>query len=84
MDKFFALMRLFNAGQSVSDPVLWKTRQVTATAVGGVVIAAVGFARACGVDLPIDEAAATEIAGGVLAVVNLVLTVVTSKKVGLK
>ncbi|GGX43078.1 hypothetical protein [Undibacterium squillarum] len=84
MEKLFALMRLFEAGQAVADPALWKSRQVTATAVGGVVIAGVGVARAYGIELPIDETAATAIAGGILAVVNLVLTVVTSKKIGLK
>lgn len=84
MDKFYSLFNLFKQGQAVADPKAWKNRQITVTALSGVILAGVNAAAVFGVALPITPEIANAAAGGVLAVVNLVLTVVTSDKVGLK
>lgn len=83
LTKIKALWSLFRRGEAVADPALWKSRQVEASALVGVILAAVEVCRAFGLDLPVDEASAAAVAGGVLAVVNIVLTVVTTDKIGL-
>ena len=82
MGKLMSIWGLFRQGESVADPAKWKTGQITATILGGVVLAGVHVAKAFGVDLPVDTETATAIGGGVLAVVNVVLTITTSKTVG--
>lgn len=83
MGKIAALWALFRQGQSVADPKLWKQRQITATALGAVLLAVVAVLKAFGVDIPLDTETAVAIGGGVIAVVNVVLTLVTTDKVGL-
>lgn len=83
MGKISALWALFRQGQSVADPKLWKERQITATALGGVFLAAVHVLQAFGIHIPLDTEAATALAGGVVVVANIVLTLVTTDKVGL-
>lgn len=82
MGKIAALWNLFRAGEQVQDPARWKGHQITANLVGGVLLAAVNVSRAFGYELPVDEHTANTIGAGVLAVVNVVLTVTTSAKVG--
>lgn len=83
MDKLFAMLDLFRKGSAVANPTAWKNHQVTATMVGVVIMAIVQLAKALGYALPIDDDTATAIAGGVIGVVNIVLTYVSSDKVGL-
>lgn len=82
MNKISALWQLFKVGQSVVDPVKWKQRQVTATVFGAVILAVVNLLAVFGFSIPIDTETATLIAGGVIAVVNVVLTYTTSDKIG--
>lgn len=83
MQKITALWALFRQGQSVADPALWKTRQITATVLAGVLVALVNAAAAFGVDIPLDLDTANAIAAGVIGVFNVVYTVTTTDKVGL-
>lgn len=83
MEKLAALWSLFRVGESVSDPVAWKTRQVTATVLAGVLVAAVRVLRAFGVEVPVDQADLEAVAAGVLVVVNVVLTYATTDRIGL-
>lgn len=83
MNKLSALWALFRKGESVSNPQSWKTGQITATALGAAILAAVHVLASFGYVLPVDENACTAIAGGIIAIVNIVLTVTTSDKVGL-
>lgn len=74
-----AMFDVFRAGQSVSNPAAWKNAQL----VGTLLTTLVAMAAAFGFDLGLSD---EEIAGGAIfiaAVVNGVLIVVTSKKVGL-
>ena len=85
MTKLVAVLDLFRKGESVANKEAWKTGQITATALAGVVMAAANVAAAYGHPMPagLDADSVTTIAGGVIGIVNLVLTYVTSEKVGL-
>lgn len=68
----------------MSDPTLWKKRQITATVLGAVLIAIFNVLNSFGMQLPIDSETTTTIAGGIIAVVNIVLTYTTTDKIGLQ
>lgn len=80
--KIRAAMTLLKKGRAVADPAKWKSRQMTATALTGAIWAAIQAAEAFGYAVPMDEATVDSIAVGVLALVNWVLTLSTSEKVG--
>lgn len=82
MEKLLSIVDLFRKGSAVDDPSAWKNKQISATMLGVAIVAAVRVAKAFGYDLPIDEDTSTAIAGGIIAAVNVVLTYVTSDKVG--
>lgn len=81
--KITAVWRVFRKGEEVANPAAWKAGQVTATAIGGFLIAAVQAASAFGFEVPADEGQISAIAAGVLAIGNILLTLATSRKVGL-
>lgn len=83
LQKTANVLALLNKGQSVADPAKWKSRQITATMLAGVVVALANLAKSFGVDLPIDTETAEAIAVTTLVVVNGVLTITTSKTVGI-
>lgn len=81
--KMKALMTLLKKGRSVADPAKWKSRQITATALTGAIWATIQAAEAFGYAIPIDETTVDSVAVGTLALVNWLLTLSTSEKVGL-
>lgn len=83
MGKITALWALFRQGQSVADPALWKTRQITATVLAGVLVALVNVAAAFGMEIPLDLDTANAIAAGAIGLFNVVYTTVTTEKIGL-
>ena len=83
LEKLKAFYALFEQGKVVANPAAWKAHQITATMLGGLFIAIVQMLKVFGHELPIDSDTATSIAGGIIAAVNVVLTVTTSKSVGL-
>ena len=80
--KLMAVRTLLKKGEAVADPGKWKSRQITATALTGALWAAVQAAEVFGYALPIDEATVDGVAVGVLAIVNWMLTLSTSKTIG--
>ena len=56
---------------------------MTATALTGAIWAAIQAAEAFGYAIPVDEATVDSVAVGILALVNWVLTLSTSEKVGM-
>lgn len=82
MNKVSALWQLFKVGQVVAEPEKWKRRQITVTVLGAVVLAVVNLLAAFGMSIPIDTETANAIAGGVLAIVNVILTLTTTDKIG--
>jgi len=81
--KIRASMVFLKKGKSVADPQKWKKHQITATALTAFIWAAINAASAWGYDIPIGEETVDAAALGVLAVVNWVFTLSTSKKVGM-
>jgi hypothetical protein len=77
----FTLLKL---GQSVADPAKWKNRQITATMLTGIIWAAIQLAESFGYGIPVDEATIDSLAIGILAAINWLLTLSTSKTVGLR
>ena len=80
------LKEAMEAGKEVADPAGWKNKSVTANKIAVILAFALIVARVAGVDLPIDqetlEVGAAGLAG-MLFLVNNVVTLATSKKVGL-
>jgi len=81
--KIKASMTLLKKGQSVADPQKWKKHQITATTLTAVIWAAINAASAWGYDVPINEETVDGVAIGVIALVNWMLTLSTSDKVGM-
>lgn len=75
-------LTLLKVGKVVADPAKWKNRQITTTMLVAVIWGVSDAARAFGYELPITEEMVDGIAVGVLSVVNLLLTLTTSDKVG--
>lgn len=82
MNMIKALWALLQAGNAVSDPAKWKAHQISVNQVAGLIAAFVGVVKVTGHDFSADEQTYLAIAGGVIAGVNWLLTVVTSDKVG--
>ena len=83
MNKLMVLFDLFRKGASVSDPALWKSRQVKSTVLAAFILAVINTASAFGYSIPIDTETANLIAAGIIALVNAVLTVTTTDKIGI-
>lgn len=83
LDKLTSALNVFRKGEAVADPAMWKSGQVSATMLGGLVIAVIQLAKAFNYDIPMDADTATAIAGGVIAAVNFILTLTTSTHVGI-
>ena len=80
--KITASMTLLKRGKSVADPAKWKSRQITATVLTGIIWSAINAAEAFGYAIPVDSETVDAVAVGFLALVNWMLTLSTSKKVG--
>tara|TARA_R110000803_G_scaffold86642_1_gene153093 strand:+ start:901 stop:1155 length:255 start_codon:yes stop_codon:yes gene_type:complete len=78
-----AAYTLLQKGKAVSDPAKWKSRQITATALTGAFWAGIQAAEAFGYAIPLDEQTVDSVAVGILALVNWLLTLSTSEKVGM-
>lgn len=83
MGKLLALLDLFRKGDAVSNPALWKLGQISATMIGGLILAIINLSKVFGYDLQIDAEGANAIGAAILIIVNSVLTITTSPTVGL-
>ena len=83
MMRIRAAFKALQKGKAVADPAKWKSRQITATALTGAIWAAIQAAEAFGYAIPVDEATVDSVAVGTLAVVNWLLTLSTSEKIGM-
>lgn len=85
MNKILALIDLFRKGEAVANKAAWKRGQITVTALGGVMLAGTQVASAFGYDLPtgVTEETVNYLAAGIIGVTNIVLTYITSDKVGI-
>lgn len=83
MNKVLALLDLFRKGNAVADPALWKQRQITATILIPLAGAIVAALDAFGVKVPLDDLQITQMVTGLVVLINLVLSVTTTDKIGL-
>ena len=83
MNKLLALLDLFRKGAAVTDPQLWKQRQIAATVLLPVFGSLVSALRAFGVEVPLDDTQITQLVTGLVVLLNLVLTLTTTDKIGL-
>ncbi len=82
-DQFKAGIEVFKRGKSVANPTAWKKRQVNANTLSLLIIALVALGKAYGYTIPVSDEAAVSIAGGIIAVVNIVCTMVSTEKIGI-
>lgn len=83
MNKLLALLDLFRKGNAVADPALWKSRQIKATLLLPTFGALVAVLRAFGLEVPLDDTQITQLVTGLVVLLNLLLTLTTTDKVGL-
>ena len=83
MNKLLTLLDLFRKGNAVADPALWKSRQIKATLLLPVFGALIAVLRAFGLEVPLDDTETTQLVTGLVVLLNLVLTLTTTDKVGL-
>lgn len=84
MEKLSLLFQLFRKGSEVSNPEKWKQHQIDANAVGGIILLIAALLKTFfDIHLPMDDATALSIGGGIIAMVNVGLTAITSKRAGL-
>lgn len=83
MNKLLAILDLFRKGNAVADPALWKSRQIKATLLLPTFGALVAVLRAFGLEVPLDDTQITQLVTGLVVLINCLLTVSTTDKVGL-
>jgi hypothetical protein len=87
IQEFKAFFTLFQQGKELTDSKVWKDRQIVGNTLVGVLGAIAVIAKGFGYDFHIDEQTIQAAAMGIAALYgigNSILTVITSKKVGLK
>ena len=83
MNKLSAIWQLFKVGNSVVDAAKWKKRQISATVLAAALLAVINVLAAFGYAMPVDAETANAIAAGIIAVVNTILTITTTDKIGI-
>ena len=83
-DKVTAGYDLLKKGNAVADPAKWKKGQITVTLIVALMWSGIKAVESFfGYQVPIDEDTVNNVAIGILALVNWVFTLTTSKTVGI-
>jgi hypothetical protein len=83
-EKLKQFYSLFKQGEQVSNPAFWKKGQAVAQPIiAGLILTIVALAKGFGYELPISDDLAFSIAGAIFFAVNSVLTITTSRHIGL-
>lgn len=77
------ILRFFNKGEIISNPSQWKFGQLAITILASIILIIVNILAVFGYSLPVDTEAANAISVAIITIANLVLTVVTTDKIGL-
>lgn len=77
------VLNLFNRGVAVANPQAWRTGQVTANVIGGVILAAIPVATAMGHPFNVDQDTANEIGAAVLTAINIVVGFISNAHIGI-
>jgi uncharacterized membrane protein len=78
-----ALWSLMQAGKVVKDPAKWKARQITSSVIVGFLWTAISTAEAFGINVPVNAEIVDGFAVALLGIINFVLTITTTDKIGL-
>lgn len=81
------LPEVMQKGKAVSNPEAWKNGQVTSNAIAAFLTLVLGVSQAFGYDIPLSAEQINYVAGGLISVYglyNVVATVATTEKVGIK
>lgn len=81
--KLKLLYDLFHKGKEVSNVETWKLGQVSVNALTVFIVALLQVGSAFGFDVSINNEQVVALAGGILAIANTIITVITTKKIGL-
>ncbi|CAB4122171.1 hypothetical protein UFOVP26_107 [uncultured Caudovirales phage] len=86
MNKLLAALSVYRKGSVVANPAAWKSGQITASIVAGLLGALVALAKTFGYELPLSDDQILTIGGSIVAIAGLFLnttaTIVSSDKVG--
>ena len=82
MQKLLALWSVFKVGESVANPTLWKTGAITVTLLSPLILKLGDLSQALGFAIPVTEQQAGLIAGGIVAITNIVVHLVANKDMG--
>jgi len=83
LDKLKALYAVFQQGKAVANPDALRNHQVSANMIAGFLFAIVTLLKCFGYDFGIDMQTCADISVGLLAAINLGITVASSTKHGL-
>jgi len=83
LKKSKAVFDLLKAGRRVNDPAKWKARQIEASVLVAALWAGINAASAFGVEIPVSADTVDAVAVAVLSLVNVLLTLATTNKIGL-
>ena len=84
MEKLLAFLALFQKGEVIANPEVWKKRQVTVTMLAGFLVAFVNLLVVFGViPMPVNIDTINNIAGGLIAIYNIIMTYITTDKIGI-
>lgn len=82
--KLSAFWNLLKVGQEVSNVEFWKKAQsIGQPTIAALLMAIVALTKGTKYEIPLDNETALLIGGSIFAIVNWILTLVTSKRVGL-
>lgn len=87
LSAFFSIPEVLKQGKVVTNPIAWKTGQITVSFLAGFLGLLVGALKLFGVELPITDEQLTLIASSILTVFGLfnpVATVASTDKLGIK
>ena len=83
MTKLIALINSLYKGSSLTDPAKWKNRTIKANLIA-FLASLIALGAAYGFGIPVTEADLAIIASAVISVVNIIMQMATSEKVGLR
>lgn len=75
----FQLISALKVGHELSQPGAWKKKQVWINLLTGLVALAFSF----GIEIPLVDSEIVLLSGAIVAVLNVILTMATTKKIGL-
>jgi NhaP-type Na+/H+ or K+/H+ antiporter len=84
MTKLMALFALFRKGNAVANPELWKHGGAALqAALVSLIVSLASTGTAFGIDLDMSTETAGAVAAGIMALSSVVVTYITSKRIGL-